>query len=195
LARTIAKDHCEKRTAILKSSADLFASEGYGRATMSQIAAACGVSKANIYHYYDGKESLLFDILDSHLSELRDQICGLTFDNDNPKEQLYEITSALLLAYEGSDAAHKVQINAFSVLPPDQQNILRGYQRDLVKFVQDLIARIVPPEHAENTSYLRDISMSLFAMVNWHFQWDGKADVDRRRAYAHTICQLICSGS
>jgi len=72
---------------------------------------------------------------------------------------------------------------------------LRGYQRDLVKFVQDRIARIVPPEHAENTSYLRDISMSLFAMVNWHFQWDGKADVDRRRAYARTICQLICSGS
>jgi AcrR family transcriptional regulator len=32
---------------------------------MSQLAAACGISKANIYHYYDGKEALLFDLLEA----------------------------------------------------------------------------------------------------------------------------------
>jgi AcrR family transcriptional regulator len=195
VARTIAKDHDQKRQMILTSSARLFAVEGYGRATMSQIAGACGVSKANIYHYYDGKEALLFDILDTHLCALRDDICGLTFASDDPKDQLFEIISALLLSYQGSDAAHRVQINALSVLPQDQQRILRQYQRDLVTFVQTRIAAILGAPKSENPAYLRDITMSLFAMVNWHFLWDGAADADRRRSYAATICQLICQGS
>ena len=50
MARTIAKDHDQKRALILSASARLFAEEGYDRASMTQIARACGISKANIYH-------------------------------------------------------------------------------------------------------------------------------------------------
>ncbi len=191
VARTIAKDYSEKRQAILQSSAELFAAEGYGRATMSQIAQACGVSKANIYHYYDSKEALLYDILETHLRDLRDTICGLTFTSTEPRNQLLEITTELLLSYQGSDASHKVQINAISVLPPDQQRILRGYQKELVTFVQNRIAAIVGMPKNQDPAYLRDITMSLFAMVNWHFLWDGSADETRRRTYAARICALI----
>ena len=191
MARTIAKDYSEKRQAILQSSAELFAAEGYGRATMSQIAQACGVSKANIYHYYDSKEALLYDILETHLRDLRDTICGLTFTSTEPRNQLLEITTELLLSYQGSDASHKVQINAISVLPPDQQRILQGYQKELVTFVQDRITAIVGMPKNQDPAYLRDITMSLFAMVNWHFLWDGSADETRRRTYAARICALI----
>ena len=79
MARSIATDHDDKRLVILKAAARLFADEGYGRASMSALASACGISKANIYHYYSSKEALLFDILDTHLKGLRDRVCGLRF--------------------------------------------------------------------------------------------------------------------
>ena len=77
MARTIAKDHDQKRGQILKSAAKVFAEQGFDRASMTQLARECGTSKANIYHYYDSKDAILFDILDCYLSELRDRICGL----------------------------------------------------------------------------------------------------------------------
>ncbi|MEY8840231.1 TetR/AcrR family transcriptional regulator, partial [Cribrihabitans sp. XS_ASV171] len=47
MARTIAKDHDQKRAQILKSAARVFAREGFDRASMTQLARECGISKAN----------------------------------------------------------------------------------------------------------------------------------------------------
>ena len=194
MARTIAKDYDDKRMAILKTAARLFADEGYGRASMSQVAAACGISKANIYHYYPGKEALLFDILDSHLRGLRDTICNLTFDTEDAGDQLRRIVTELLMAYEGADAEHGVQLNAISALPDAQQEVLRTYQRDLVRFVTDRIRRLCPDPIANDATKLRSLTMSVFALVNWHYQWDGHADAAARSAYGDLMCDLIVAG-
>ena len=194
MARTIAKDHDDKRQAILNTAARLFAGEGYGRASMAQVAIACGISKANIYHYYSGKDALLFDILDSHLSDLRDRVCGLQFSTDDPADQLREIVKELLLAYEGADAEHEVQLNAIGALPEEQQEVLRGYQRDLVRFVRERIRRLAPEAVATDLTKLRSLTMSVFALTNWHCQWDDKADAKARIAYADLVCDLIIGG-
>ncbi|MEZ5760544.1 MAG: TetR/AcrR family transcriptional regulator [Paracoccaceae bacterium] len=145
MARPVASDHEDKRQAILKTAARIFADEGYGRASMAQVAAACGISKANIYHYYPGKEALLFDILDSHLRELRDRIVGQEFASNDPEQQLRATVAELLVAYEGADAEHAVQLNAIHALPEAMQEVLRGYQRDLVRFVAARLRDIASP--------------------------------------------------
>ena len=73
MARPRSADHGIKRRAILDRSAALFARNGYDRTAMAEVAAACGVSKALLYHYYDSKDALLFDIL-------REQRCGAIQD-------------------------------------------------------------------------------------------------------------------
>jgi AcrR family transcriptional regulator len=47
-----------KETQILDGAAMVFARDGFGRASMSQIAAAAGVSKGTLYNYFPGKEAL-----------------------------------------------------------------------------------------------------------------------------------------
>jgi AcrR family transcriptional regulator len=194
LPRTIASDHDEKRRTILKTAARLFAAEGYGRASMAQVAIECGISKANIYHYYSSKDALLFDILDTHLADLRNRVCDLGFSSDDPVEQLRAIVAELLLAYDGADAEHAVQLNAFAALPEEQQETLRHYQRDLVRFVRSRLARIAPPHVAEDPTLMRSLTMSVFAMTNWHHQWDGKADPAARRQYGSVITDLTVGG-
>ncbi|MBV2358542.1 TetR/AcrR family transcriptional regulator [Thalassococcus sp. CAU 1522] len=192
MARTIAKDHDDKRHAILRTAARIFAAEGYGRASMAAVARACGISKANIYHYYPGKEALLFDILDNHLSALRDRVCGLAFSGADPAAQLRAIMTELLLAYEGADAEHAVQLNAIAALPENQQEVLRGYQRDLVRFVRARISALVPP--GTDRTDVHSLTMSVFALVNWHYQWDGDADARARAAYASLMCRTLIGG-
>ncbi len=51
-----------KLTAVLSASSALFASKGYERATVRDVAQATGMSLAGLYYYFKGKEELLFQI-------------------------------------------------------------------------------------------------------------------------------------
>lgn len=175
-------------------AARLFARDGYGRASMASVATACGISKANIYHYYASKDALLFDILNTHLRGLRDRICGLRFPTDDPADQLRLILTELLLAYDGADAEHAVQLTAMTALSEADQAVLRAYQRDLVQFLRARLVQLAPPHVAQDKTRLRALTMSVFAMVNWHYQWDSGADTASRRAYADLIVGLVTRG-
>ena len=98
MARTIAKDHDQKRELILQSAARIFATDGFDRASMAQLARECGISKANIYHYYDSKDALLYDILDNYLSTLRDRILGTNVEGLDPEARLHEVIRQILRA-------------------------------------------------------------------------------------------------
>ncbi len=194
MARTIAKDHDHKRTRILKCAARVFAQEGFDRASMSQLARECGISKANIYHYYDSKDAILFDILDSYLLQLRDQVCGLDLDGMEPADRLKRVVREILLAYQGVDDEHRVQTSGMSALPEEQQNLLRGYQRDLVVFVSDIIASISPATFKDDAAKLRATTMSVFGMLNWFYMWNAGADANARSDYAALVSNLTLSG-
>src|SRR5262249_14663163 len=121
MARPRAADHDLKRRAILDRSAELFADRGYARTSMSEIALACGSSKALLYHYYENKEHLLHDLLKAHFVRLEGAVQAADVPAAPPVERLRALIAALLAAYEGGDALHKVQINELSALPLQRQ--------------------------------------------------------------------------
>lgn len=58
-ARVMQK-HDDKLTLILRTAANLFAENGYDATSLDMIAEQLGMHKATLYHYIDGKESILF---------------------------------------------------------------------------------------------------------------------------------------
>lgn len=194
MARTIAKDFGEKRDHILKTAAKVFAEEGYHRASVSQVAKACAISKANIYHYYSSKEDILFAILERYLRDLRDRICALSLDALSPPERLQATISEILLAYEGADNEHKVQAMGMEALPADRQGVLKQYQRNLVAFVAETVRTIAPDAFADDDAKLRSVTMAIFGMVNWFYMWNTTADADARIAYADVVSKLSLRG-
>ncbi len=194
MARTIAKDHEDKRRHILTIAAQVFAREGIARASMNEVAKACGISKANIYHYYASKDDVVFDILDSYLSELRDLICNLDRSAMTPADQLHLITREFLLAYDGMDHQHKIQSEGLPRLSMDKQEVLKGYQRDLVNLVADILQDCAPDILATDKAKCRDITMSVFGMLNWFYMWHPKATRTARISYAASIADLTLHG-
>lgn len=194
MARTIAKDHDHKRTRILRSAARVFAREGFDRASMSQLARECGISKANIYHYYDSKDAILFDMLDSYLLQLRDLICGLDLQDLSPADRLRRVVREILLAYQGVDDEHRVQTSGMSALPEEQQRLLRGYQRDMVVFVSQIIESAAPDTFRDDAAKLRATTMSVFGMLNWFYMWNSGADKGAREDYATLVSDLTLDG-
>lgn len=193
MARTIAKDYRAKRAHILGTAARVFAEQGFARASMAQIARECGISKANIYHYYTGKDALLFDILDSYLATLRDRLASVP-RNGPPRDRLAALVKETLLAYEGMDHEHQIQTEGLPLLPQNQQDILKGYQRDMVGFYSATLEEIAPEVFAGNKSKLRAATMSVFGMLNWFYMWNRSADTSARADYADLVARLTLGG-
>jgi len=194
MARTIARDHDEKRAQILKSAARVFATQGFDRASMSELARDCGISKANIYHYYDSKDAILYDILESYLSGLRDRICGLDLAGLSPEARLRVTLREYLLAYQGADNEHRVQVNGVDRLPPAERDILRDYQRDMVRHLAAILRELAPPALAGDKARLRAVTMSVFGMLNWYYMWNTGAGTQARTDYADLVADLTLKG-
>jgi AcrR family transcriptional regulator len=69
-----------RRERLLDAALEVFVSKGIDRATVKDIAQAAGVTPGLLYHYFDGKETLLVKLLEerSFLSKLRRQLAGAT---------------------------------------------------------------------------------------------------------------------
>ena len=194
MARTLAKDRGQKQASILKAAAHTFAQEGIVRASMGQVAVACGISKANIYHYYNSKNDLLFDILDSYLRTLRDHVCGLDGTDMMPAQRLHHLVEETLLFYEGMDDEHKIQTEGLKLLTQAQQEVLRAYQRELVATFSSALRALAPQVFDDHPKKLRAATLSLFGMLNWFYMWNRNASPARRKTYAEMVSRLAVGG-
>nr|WP_216600487.1 MULTISPECIES: TetR/AcrR family transcriptional regulator [unclassified Ruegeria] len=178
----------------MKTAAKVFADQGFDRASMTLLAKECGISKANIYHYYDSKDAILYDILETYLRELRDRICNVDLSGLNPEQKLRKAVREILFAYQGADDEHRVQISGMSALTDDQQKLLRGYQLDLVNFVRDILKELSPDAFDNAKDKLRGATMSVFGMLNWYYMWNTGAGPKAREDYADLVSTLTVHG-
>lgn len=193
MARTRAKDHDDKRAGLMETAARIFADDGYDRTSMAQLATECGVSKALIYHYYASKEALLFDIIDTHLGELLEAVEEADNPEAEPEERLEGLVAGLLEAYRDADAKHKVQLGALSVLPSEQQEHLKGLERQLVLRFSDAV-RALNPDAFDGRPLLKPVTMSLFGMLNWFYMWFREGGPVTRSGYARLATNILVSG-
>lgn len=193
MARSRASDYDDKRRSILDRSAELFSEHGYDRASMNRIAEACGVSKANLYHYYKDKDELLFDVIRFHLAELIEVVEAADDPAAPPRERLHRLVAALLEAYRDADAQHNVQINSMRFLPEARQAELKAMERELVALFAAAVAGVAP--QLEGTAMLKPVTMSLFGMLNWHYLWFRAGGAFSRADYADLVTTLISDGA
>ena len=193
MARPIAKDHREKRSAILKQAAIYFADHGYDRASVNGVASACGISKSLIYHYYDSKEQLLFDILHSHLTALYEGLIALQPAAD-PEVQLRQLVRKLLQMYRGADAEHRLQLQSTTALPKAQRHILADIQRSIVNEFSQAICAAAPEYLGQDSDHLRPLTMSLFGMANWFYLWHQPGRGMSRESYADLATEILLGG-
>jgi AcrR family transcriptional regulator len=193
MARPRSAHYDDKRQAILDRSAEVFAKHGYDRASMAEVARACGVSKALLYHYYVNKAELLFDILHAHLQELVDAVHAVD-QTLAPRGRLRALIGALLEAYRDADNEHKIQLNELSKLPAKRQKALTDMERELVRVFAESIAAM-NPALADDKALLKPVTMSLFGMVNWHYMWFREGKALTRADYADLVTTLVVEGA
>ncbi|AOS77583.1 MULTISPECIES: TetR/AcrR family transcriptional regulator [Hydrogenophaga] len=173
MARPKSATHDLKRDEILDVAAQCFARQSFPAASMNDIAKACGTSKARLYHYYESKEAILFDLLDRYTQRLLALIGEAEGraqrKNLSERDALSELVRAFLAEYETSATRHAALVSDTKFLGPAQREQVVNRQRDVVAAFTRFIKRAYP-ERVTPTNQAA-LTMMLFGMINWTFIW------------------------
>ncbi|WP_299472478.1 TetR/AcrR family transcriptional regulator [uncultured Roseibium sp.] len=194
MARTRASDFEEKQHGLLLTAANVFATQGMEKASMSQIAQEAGVSKSLLYHYYPSKGVLIFAIIQSHLAILDEALEKSDDPALPPEKRLRKLVETVLDSYRGADDQHKVQLNAAPALSDEQKSEIIAIERRIVRHFSNVLKDIHPELDNPDRPLLMPVTMSLFGMMNWVYMWFKEGGPISREDYAQVATTLILEG-
>lgn len=196
MARTKAPDFEAQREQILDLAAQAFAATSYPSTSMADLAAACGTSKARLYHYYESKEAILFDLLDRYTRRLAMIIEEVEAEAENygtgGRETLTQLVRAFLAEYETSQTRHIALINDVKFLADEQRDIILRRERDVVTAFSRHLRRAFPER--VNRDNQTAMTMTVFGMINWTFTWLKPGGKLSYAEFADLVLDLLANG-
>lgn len=177
MARTQAPDYDERRAAIVAAAAAVFARDGFGGASVADIAKRCKSSKSLLYHYYRSKEDILYDVMISHVRELEAAAEEAIASAAAPQRKFRELAHRFMALYVGAADRHKVLLNELKHLPKARRSEIVGVQRGLIEVVRRVLIELEPSLKQKNGRAVA-ATMLFFGMINWTHTWfDPKGPV------------------
>jgi AcrR family transcriptional regulator len=159
----------EQRETILAQAAALFARGGYPGTSMNQVAQACGLSKATLYHYYRDKYELLVSIADGHVTRLQGTVDEALARERTPAGQMRVLIRRLVEEYANAQNEHRVLTEDVKFLEPADRDRILGKEREMVAAFAQVVAALRPD--LSEAAMSKPLTMLLFGMVNWMFTW------------------------
>jgi TetR/AcrR family transcriptional regulator, cholesterol catabolism regulator len=80
-----------RRAAMCRTAAQIFRDRGFDATSVSDIARALGLTKAGLYHHFESKEALLFEIMMFGMDKVRDEVVLPVRAIRDPEERLRQL--------------------------------------------------------------------------------------------------------
>jgi AcrR family transcriptional regulator len=181
-----------QRDAILRAAARLFRERGFADTGMRDIAAAADLSAANLYHYFDGKNDLLFYCQDRALDRMLAAVVAARRESPSATERLRVVFTAHLqtLLDEIEGATAHLQIDS---LPPKLRDAIvkkrDSYERALRRLIADGIksGELVDMEPAV-------VARAMLGAMNWTVTWFRPDGPETAAAVGEVISRFLVRG-
>jgi AcrR family transcriptional regulator len=167
MPRSRAATYDDQRALILARAAEVFARRGYTAASMNEVAAACAVSKATLYHYVRDKHALLAQIAAEHVARLEALVREVKAQRLPAATELDALIRRFTAAYAGAQHEHRVLTEDVKFLRDAERAAVEAGQRRVVAAFAGAIARVRP----DLAPLATPLAMLLFGMINWTFTW------------------------
>jgi AcrR family transcriptional regulator len=181
-----------QRDVILRAAARLFRDRGFAETGMRDIAAAADISAANLYHYFNGKDELLFYCQDRALDRMLDAVAAARRTNAPVAERLRIIFVAhirtLLDEVEGATAHLQTES-----LPPALRTALvrkrDRYEQALRRVIADGVrsGELVDFDPAI-------VARAMLGAMNWTVTWYRPEGADSPEVVGDVIARFLVRG-
>jgi AcrR family transcriptional regulator len=158
-----------QREMILSNAAQLFAQRGFAGTSMNEVAAACGVSKATLYHYVRDKHDLAVRIAEEHVLRLEAVVEEVLREHETPDDRLRELIQRFVAEYAMAQNAQRVLTEDVRFLHEEDQARILSVERRVVAAFARTIAEVRGEDAQSKLG--KPMAMLLFGMINWMFTW------------------------
>jgi AcrR family transcriptional regulator len=158
------------REVILDVATRLFSETGYAGTTMREIATAVGVLPGSLYAHIDGKETLLFEIVEGGIDRFLDAAAETAGAGD-PVERARAAIKAHLAVVAESPARTLIVFHQWRYLKgPNRARVLDKRKRYEDVFVQIVDAGIASGAFSTRIDAKITV-LSILGSLNWAAEW------------------------
>ena len=187
MPRGRAPGYDDQRELILERAATLFANRGYPGTSMNEVAQACGLSKATLYHYYEDKYAILVSIAEGHVQRLHALVAEV-----GAEAHLRELIARIVEEYAGAQHAHRVLTEDVRFLNGADRERVLGKEREVVAGFARAVVALRPD--LKKAKLAKPMTMLLFGMINWMFTWHKPDGELSHAAIAPIVADLFLGG-
>jgi TetR/AcrR family transcriptional regulator, cholesterol catabolism regulator len=166
----------DSRQEILRTAARLFQQRGYDATSMNDVAAALKLSKGGLYHHFQSKDEILFEIMNHAMEITQERVLDPVRGIADPEERLRSlIRRHIEVVLSPRDREITVMLHENHPLPPALRKRINTRKKDYVHFVESLIAEVQKEAQRTRPSKAavspRAAAFALLGMINWIYQW------------------------
>jgi AcrR family transcriptional regulator len=174
----------DSRQEILRTAARLFQQRGYDATSMNDVAAALKLSKGGLYHHFQSKDEILFEIMNHAMEITEERVLAPVRAIGDPQDRLRALIRLHIeTVLSPRDREITVMLHENHPLPPALRKRINHRKKEYVHFVESLIADVqkeaqkeaqkgtqrTTPEKSPVSP--RAAAFALLGMINWIYQW------------------------
>ena len=162
----------DPRHEILRTAARLFQEQGYDATSMNDVAAALKLSKGGLYHHFQGKDEILFNLMNDAMDITEQRVIAPVKAIADPEERLRMlIRRHIAVVLSERDREITVMLHENHPLSPALRKRINARKKDYVHFLENLIAEVQTARGKKTTVTPRAAAFALLGMINWIYQW------------------------
>jgi len=168
----------DSRQEILRTAARLFQQRGYDATSMNDVAAALKLSKGGLYHHFQSKDEILFEIMNHAMEITQERVLDPVRGIPDPEERLRALIRLHIeVVLSPRDREITVMLHENHPLPPALRKRINARKKDYIHFLENLMTevqeRVQEKGRAQTKAKVspRAAAFALLGMINWIYQW------------------------
>ncbi|MGB6479812.1 MAG: TetR/AcrR family transcriptional regulator, partial [Candidatus Sulfotelmatobacter sp.] len=172
----------DSRQEILRTAARLFQQRGYDATSMNDVAAALKLSKGGLYHHFQSKDEILYEIMNHAMEITEERVLNPVRGIADPEERLRALIRLHIeVVLSPRDREITVMLHENHPLPPALRKRINIRKKDYIHFLESLMTEVQDKaqekvqnkaqHHARGKVSPRAAAFALLGMINWIYQW------------------------
>jgi TetR/AcrR family transcriptional regulator, cholesterol catabolism regulator len=164
----------DSRQEILRTAARLFQQRGYDATSMNDVAAALKLSKGGLYHHFQSKDEILYEIMNHAMEITQERVLNPVRSIADPEERLRALIRLHIeVVLSPRDREITVMLHENHPLPPALRKRINVRKKDYIHFLESLMTEVQEKAKSQTRGKVspRAAAFALLGMINWIYQW------------------------
>jgi AcrR family transcriptional regulator len=181
---------------ILRTSARLFQQQGYDGTSMNDVAAALKLSKGGLYHHFQSKDEILFELMNHAMNITEERVIGPVKAISDPELRLRTlIRRHIAVVLSERDREITVMLHENHPLSPALRKRINARKKDYIHFLENLVAEVQRVRGSKGMVTARAAAFALLGMINWIYQWYRPQGSLQEESLAQQYTEIFFAGT